>query len=102
MKINDRNLTGSSATQSGHVVESQKPDRSQGARPGVTGADGYGDHVELSSSLGRLSQALASFQSDRASRTQALAARYQAGSFRPDSAATSRGMVADALSGANQ
>jgi hypothetical protein len=101
MKINDRNSTSSSATESGRASESQKTDRSQGARTGVTGADGYGDRVELSGTLGRLSQTLSSFQSDRASRTQALAARYQAGNFHPDAAATSRGIVSDALSGAS-
>jgi hypothetical protein len=36
--------------------------------------------------------------SARANRVQALAFEYQSGTYRPDSAATSRGMVAEALS----
>jgi hypothetical protein len=44
-----------------------------------------------------LSQTLSSFHQDRANRVQALAAQYQSGNYRPDSAATSRGMVSEAL-----
>jgi hypothetical protein len=53
--------------------------------------------VELSGALGRLSQTLSSFHSERASRVQALAAQYQSGKYRPDSHATSRAIVASAL-----
>jgi hypothetical protein len=53
--------------------------------------------VELSSNLGRLSQAISSFSSQRAERVQSLAAEYQSGSYRPDAQATSRAMITDAL-----
>jgi hypothetical protein len=45
-----------------------------------------------------LSQTLANFHQDRASRVSALAAQYHSGTYRPDSAATSRAMVSEALS----
>jgi hypothetical protein len=40
--------------------------------------------------------------SARASRVQALAVQYQSGSYRPDSAATSKDMVAEALAAGGQ
>jgi hypothetical protein len=48
--------------------------------------------------LSRLSRALTTFESSRANRIQTLAAEYQKGNYKPDSLATSRGIVSDALS----
>jgi hypothetical protein len=97
MRIYDVNLTGSSAAESGRAQEAQRSDRATGGRTGGAGANGSSDRVEFSSTLGRLSQALSSDGSARASRVQSLAAQYQSGSYRPDSTATSKGMVAEAL-----
>jgi hypothetical protein len=97
MRIYDTNLTGTSAAETGRSQETQKIDRgSQGAASKTGGASS--DHVELSGGLGRLSQTLSSFHQDRASRVQSLAALYQSGNYRPDSMATSRAMVSEALS----
>ena len=98
MKIYDRDLTGASAAESGRAQESQKPDKGNSSRSS-SAAQGSGDRVELSSTLSRVSRAMTSYQSDRAARVQALAAQVQAGSYQPDSLGTSRGMVAEALSG---
>ena len=98
MRIYDVNLTGTSAAESGRAQETQRSDRAGGARTGGTGANGTGDRVELSSTLGRLSQAMSAYGSARDSRVQALAAQYQSGTYRPDSAASSKGMVVEALS----
>lgn len=97
MKVYDSNLTSSTAAQSGRTQETQKLDRSENTRSG-SGRSGSEDHVELSGALGRLSSAMASYGSSRASRVQALAAQYQSGNYRPDSFATSQGMVSEALS----
>jgi hypothetical protein len=97
MRIYDVNLTGSSAAESGRAQETQRSDRGGGARTGGAGANGSSDRVEFSSTLGRLSQAMAADGSSRASQVQALAAQYQAGKYQPDSLATSKGMVAEAL-----
>jgi anti-sigma28 factor (negative regulator of flagellin synthesis) len=97
MRIYDVNLTGPSAAESGRAHEAQRPEGAGTARAGRTGAQGTGDRVELSSTLGRLSQAMSSYGSARDSRIQALAAQYQSGNYRPDSTATSKGMVAEAL-----
>jgi hypothetical protein len=102
MRIYDVNLTGPSAAESGRAQETQRSDRAGGARTGGTGANGTGDRVEFSSTLGRLSQAMSAEGSARASRVQALAVQYQSGSYRPDSAATSKDMVAEALAAGGQ
>ena len=60
--------------------------------------DGSSDRVEFSGTLSRLSRALTTFESTRASRVQALAVEYQSGRYKPDVAATSKGLVAEALS----
>ncbi|MBZ5620887.1 MAG: flagellar biosynthesis anti-sigma factor FlgM [Acidobacteriia bacterium] len=97
MRIYDVNLTGTSAAESSRAQETPHSGRAGSARAGEAGAGGTGDRVELSNTLGRLSQAMSADGSARASRVQALAAEYQSGSYRPDSAATSRDMVAEAL-----
>jgi hypothetical protein len=96
MRVNDRNTTGAPPSQTGRAQETQKLDRGGPTTPAASGDSG-GDRVELSSTLGRLSQALSSFSSQRASRVQALTADYQTGRLQADSAATSRGVVSEAL-----
>jgi len=64
----------------------------------ANGVDGSNDRVEFSGTLSRLSRTLTTFESSRASRIQALAANYQNGSYRPNAAATSKGLIADAMS----
>ena len=94
MRIYDVNISGPSVGESNRSQEAQRP----GSRANGAGASGSGDRVELSSSLGRLSHAMAAFESSRSERVQALAAQYQSGNYRPDSKATSRAMVAQSIS----
>ena len=99
MKIYDTNLTGTSASETGRAQESQKLNRAgTGKTPAGAGLDGATDRVEFSGTLSRLSRALTTFESSRASRIQKLAAEYQKGNYKPDSLATSKGIVSDALS----
>ena len=98
MRINDRNLTGTSASETGRAQETKDLGRSGTGKSNTGGVDGSNDRVEFSGTLNRLSRALTTFESSRASRVQALAANYQSGSYRPNSAATSEGLVADAMS----
>ncbi len=87
---------GPSAPQTGRPTDTQKAGHdSTGKTAGTGSADG--DRVELSSTLGRLSQAINTYADHRAERVQALAADYQAGRFRPNSQATGRAMIAEAL-----
>ena len=99
MRIYDTNLTGTSASETGRAQESQKLNRAgAGKTLAGGGLDGSTDRVEFSGTLSRLSRSLATFESNRASRIQTLAAEYQKGNYKPDSLATSRGIISDALS----
>jgi hypothetical protein len=98
MKIYDRNLTGTSAPETGRAQESQNLGRAGTGKPLTRGGvDGSNDRVEFSGTLSRLSRALATFESTRASQVQALAVEYQSGKYQPDAAATSKGLVAEAI-----
>ena len=98
MKIYDNNLTGTSAAQTGRAQETHKAGSENARTGGSKSGSGSEDRVEFSSTLSRLSNAMASDTSSRASHVQALAAQYQSGHYRADSHATSKGMVSEALS----
>jgi len=97
MKIYDLNLTGGAgASETGRTQQTQQTGQSGSTRAtGQTG--GSSDRVEFSSTLGRLSQALAADGTARTNRVQQLAAQYQSGNYHPDSAATSHAMVSEML-----
>lgn len=97
MRVQDRAIGGSPAAETGRALETQKSERDTAARTGTTDAH-QGDRVELSSTLGRLSQAVAAQSTQRAQRVEALASLYQSGRYQPSSAATSRALIAEALS----
>ena len=96
MRIQDRTSLGPSPAQTGRSAETQKSGQDSTGKTRATGSTDS-DHVELSSTLGRLSQAIGTYATQRAERIQALAGEYQAGRFRPNSETTSRAMVAEAL-----
>jgi anti-sigma28 factor (negative regulator of flagellin synthesis) len=98
MKIYDGNLTGTSAAETGRAQETQNLNRAGTGRSPSRGVDGSNDSVEFSGTLSRLSRTLTTFETTQASRVQALAQQYQSGNYRPDSAATSKGLIADAMS----
>ncbi len=96
MRVNDANTAGSAATELGRTQDVQKPESTSTAQSG--NSDSSGDRVEFSSTLGQLSQAISSQDTQRSSRVQAVAAAYQNGTYRPNPAAISSAMVSDALS----
>jgi|SRR5579885_1248932 anti-sigma28 factor (negative regulator of flagellin synthesis) len=96
MRIYDRSLAGAGASEAGKASEAQRLDYTSGAKPAERGGSG-GDRVELSGALRNLSRAISSDSRARAAKVQALAAQYQSGNYRPDSAAISRAMIAEAL-----
>jgi len=100
MRIYDVNLTGASGAEAARTQETQRTESAGSAgKSGASGSSGS-DRVEFSSSLGNLSRIVASEGADRAARVQQLAALYQSGNYRPNSAATSRAMVGEALASA--
>jgi anti-sigma28 factor (negative regulator of flagellin synthesis) len=98
MKIYDQNLTGTSAAETGRAQESQNLSRAGTGKSTTRSGDGSNDSVVFSGTLSRLSRALSTFESTRASQVQALTAQYQSGNYRPDSAATAKGLVSEAMS----
>ncbi len=89
-------LTGIGGPESTATQDVQKAGRSEtaGAQSSPTS-----DRVELSSGLGRLAQTISNYGANRAAQVQQLAALYQSGGYRPDSLATGRAMVTEALGG---
>jgi anti-sigma28 factor (negative regulator of flagellin synthesis) len=98
MRIYDQNPSGAAAAQTGGPQEIQRTGRESGARAHGTASER--DRVELSSSLTSLSRTLDAHHAGRAARVEELAAQYQRGEYRPDSAATGRAMVGEALGAA--
>src|SRR5947209_1138070 len=96
MKIYDCNLTGTSAAETGRTQQSQNAGSAGGKAAKSTG--GADDRVEFSGTLNQLSRALSTDEASRSSRLQTLTAAYRNGTYRTDSAATSKGMVAEAMS----
>ena len=100
MRIYDRDLSGVASAESGRSQEAQRAEREQNpGKAGGTSAAGQADRVEFSSSLASVSRALSSNSQGRSEKVSALAAQFQAGSYQPNSLATSQSMVSDALSG---
>lgn len=95
MKVYDVNLTGASASETGRAQETQKADRGSGSQ--TVAASSSSDRVELSGTLARVARAVSSYSADRAKQVTALTQQYQSGNFRPSSAKTSQGMIAEAL-----
>jgi len=94
MRVNDQNLTGVNTASTAGSHEAQRAGRTAS---GSAGSTAHGDRVELSGAVGTISRALAADSGGRAARVRELAAQYQAQQYRPDAAATSRAMIADAV-----
>jgi hypothetical protein len=94
MRVHDQHLSGASTPAADRSAETQRTEHagntSAASRQGS-------DHVELSHALGAISRALKAEGSGRAAHVQELAIAFQSGRYRPDAAATSRSMVAEAL-----
>jgi hypothetical protein len=88
MTVKDRNLTGTTPAGSRRFQKTRKPNRNSRLRFGTAASGEAGDCV---------SRAIAAFEFERANRLQARAVQYQSGGYHPDSAATARGIVSEAL-----
>jgi anti-sigma28 factor (negative regulator of flagellin synthesis) len=97
MRVYDLNLTGAAPGEAGRTQETQTADGPGGSRTAAGNSSG-GDRVEFSGAVASLWKAVSSDGANRAARVQELSRQYEAGGYQPDSAAISRGMVAEALS----
>jgi anti-sigma28 factor (negative regulator of flagellin synthesis) len=98
MRIYDRNLTGTSAAETGQAQKTQNPSRAGTDTSPTRAADGSNDTVVFSGTMSQLSRVLATFESTRANRVQTLAVEYQSGKYQADPVSTSKGLVSEALS----
>jgi|HubBroStandDraft_1064217.scaffolds.fasta_scaffold492658_2 flagellar biosynthesis anti-sigma factor FlgM len=96
MRVTNQNLTGASSAGTSNTQDVQKSGNSSSSSATSSAA---GDTVELSSTMGSLSRAMQSFGASRTSLVQSLTAQYQNGTYNVDSAAISRGLISEALSG---
>jgi hypothetical protein len=98
MRISNSDLTGLAGTDSAQAQDLQKTGRGGNASSNTLGGGQDGDHVVFSSGLSQLASTISTYGANRSAQVQKLAALYQGGGYRADSAATSRAMVSEALS----
>ena len=95
MRVDDRNLAGSQAAQSGQANQAHQVDRAN--EPKLTeGRSAAGaDRVEISDLTGDLARALEAAGRERSGRMAQLAQEHAAGSYQVDARAVSRAIVAE-------
>ncbi len=100
MRIYDRNLTGAAGSEAERTRETQRLEGTGGGSRSSAARQDL-DRVEFSQTLGRLSQALAHDQNGHAAKIQALAASFQNGTYKVDSASISKAIITEAMGGPN-
>jgi hypothetical protein len=98
MRIEDRYLSGSLATQTGRSTETQSIQGDEAHRAGAARGQGN-DRAEVSSLAGRITSALENAAVQRSTRVAELAKLVQTGAYRPNSQAAGQAIVAQALAG---
>jgi anti-sigma28 factor (negative regulator of flagellin synthesis) len=101
MKIDQQNLNGVAAPQTGRTQETPAPDSSVSGSGAQTSGSPGSDRAEISTLAGRISQTLASQSAERTARIQELAKQYSTGRYSTDSKATGSALVQDTLEGSN-
>jgi anti-sigma28 factor (negative regulator of flagellin synthesis) len=100
IKVYDGNLAGAAASGSGRTADTQKVGGNAATGGLSSSSSAAGDQVQLSGTLGRVSQALSDQETQRAAKVAALSAAYRSGTYQPNPAGTARGLVSEALSSA--
>jgi hypothetical protein len=95
MRVDDRQLAGSQAAQSGKASAAQEVERRGSSRQLDSRRAGGADRVELSDLTGGLARTLQASATERANRIEQLGRDVSAGRYRPDPAAVSRAIVAE-------
>lgn len=96
MRVDDRNLNGVAAPQTGRTHEAERPGSKQGPHVSISAG---GDTTEISHLAGQVSHALEAHSAQRTARVAKLAKDYQAGRYQADSKSTSRGVIREGLQG---
>ena len=93
MRVNDLNLTGASAPETGRTQGSQAVERDTSSRSSAARGNSGGDKVEFSP----LSHVLQASASSRSARVDQLTAQYRAGQYQVDAARVGKAMVSEAI-----
>jgi hypothetical protein len=97
MRIDDRNLNGAAGLQTGRTPDTHAAERAGSTSGSQVSESRSGDRVEISGTAGLISQALGTGSVERTQRIQQLATDYRSGNYQPNSLATSKAIVRDAL-----
>jgi hypothetical protein len=97
MKVQDFYLNQCATPQVGGAGAADPAAPASTRKPGETKAGQGSDQVQLSGLSGQLLQTLGAGSADLALRLEKLAAHYRSGRYQPDSLATSRGIIAEAM-----
>jgi hypothetical protein len=97
MRVDDRNLNGVAGLQTGRTPDTHGAERAGSTSGSQISESQGGDRVEISGTAGLVAQALGTGSADRAQRIQQLSADYRSGNYQPNSLATSRAIIQDAL-----
>ena len=95
MRVDDRNLAGSQAAQSGQANQAHSVERASESKAAEGRPAGGADRVELSDLTGDLARALQAAGRERAARVERVAEEYAAGRYQVDARAVSRAIVAE-------
>ena len=97
MRIDDLNLNGAAGLQTGRTPDTHVAERTGSGSVSQVSESTGGDRVEISGTAGLVSQALGMSSVERSQRIQQLATDYRSGNYRPNSLATSKAIIQDAL-----
>ncbi|MGP8246772.1 MAG: flagellar biosynthesis anti-sigma factor FlgM [Bryobacteraceae bacterium] len=100
MRVYNSNISGGTAAGTDRTQEARGTEAAAGKT--ATSSSSAGDRVELSPALGSLAKAMSVESASRASRVASLATQYQSGNYQPNSQATSKSMVSEALDSGGQ
>jgi anti-sigma28 factor (negative regulator of flagellin synthesis) len=95
MRVYNSNIGGGTAAGTDRTQEARGSETAAGKT--ATSSSAASDRVELSQALGSLARAMSADSASRASRVASLASQYQSGNYQPNSYATSKSMISDAL-----
>lgn len=95
MRVYNSNISGGTAAGTDRTQEARGTEAAAGKT--ATASNSGSDRVELSQALGSLAKAMSADNASRASRVASLSAQYQSGTYQPNSHATSRSMISEAL-----
>lgn len=97
MKIDDRNLNGPTAAESGRTSEMK--DSNRGGPAASTDRPGSVDRAEISKVVERIAADLTTHAIERSQQVAKLAKQFSLGQYNADSRAVSRSIIRDAIEG---